>query len=123
MWGPFEIVIRETFTSTLNCLAGCDANPTVPEIETPDHTGSISVNKLPPPPGSPPGTPEKVVIFTNGKEYEYDPDSPPPASEVFKQPDTPTLPAELQPQQDPNDPNDPSKLHLVTSTTMADVDP
>jgi len=122
MWGPFEIVIRETFTSTLNCLAGCDANPTVPEIETPEHTGPISVTKSPPPPGSPPNTPDKVVIFTNGKEYEYDPDSPPPASEVFtKQPKTPTFPAELKPP-DPNDPDDPSKLHLVTSTTMADVD-
>merc|ERR1719324_464435 len=122
MWGPFEIVIRETFTSTLNCLAGCDANPEVPDIETPEHTGPISVTKSPPPPGSPPNTPDKVVILTNGKEYEYDPDSPPPASEVFtKQPTTPTtFPAELKPP-DPNNP-DKSKLHLVTSTTMADVD-
>ena len=110
MWGPFEIVIRETFTSTLNCLAGCDANPKVPDIETPEHTGPISVTK----------SPDKVVIFTNGKEYEYDPDSPPPASEVFtKLPTTPTFPAELKPP-DPTNPE--SKLHLVTSTTMADVD-
>ena len=123
MWGPFEIVIRETFTSTLNCLAGCDANPKVPEIETPEHTGPISVTKTPPPPNSPTNTPDKVVIFTNGKEYEYDPDSKPPASEVFtKQPTTPTtFPAELKPP-DPNNPADKSKLHLVTSTTMADVD-
>ena len=121
MWGPFEIVIRETFTSTLNCLAGCDANPKVPDIETPEHTGPISVTKSPPPPGSPPNAPDKVVIFTNGKEYEYDPDSPPPASEVFTKPTTPTFPAELKPR-DPTNPNDPSKLHLVTSTTMADVD-
>ena len=120
MWSPFEIVIRETFTSTLNCLAGCDANPKVPEIETPEHTGPISVTKSPPPPGSPPNTPDKVVIFTNGKEYEYDPDSPPPASEVFIKPDTPTFPAELKPP-DPTNPNDPSKLFMVTSTTMADV--
>ena len=77
--------MNETFTATHNCLAGCDANPDTsshPEVESPENKGSITVDKFAPP-GSPPNTPEtQVVILTNGEEYEYD--TPPPASDVFK---------------------------------------
>jgi len=110
-WGAFYVIIKETFTSTLNCLVGCDANPGIetPEIKTPDHMGSIAVIGGKRPGDSQEDTPDKVVILTNGKEYEYD--KSPPASEVFKQPDTTTgftLPT--------------VEVHLMTSMTMADVD-
>ena len=107
LWGPFEIVIKETFTSTLNCLVDCDANPTVPEIETQDDTGSIAIiggKQLGDPAGDTPDT--AVLILTSGKEYEYD--TPPLASSVCMQHDTPTLPE--------------ANKHLVTSVTMADID-
>ena len=84
-WGRFYVLVNEIFTTTHNCLADCDANPDTtshPEIETPENKGSITVNKFAPP-GSPPNTPgTEVVILTNGFEYEYN--TPPPASEVFK---------------------------------------
>ena len=100
--------MNETFTATHNCLAGCDANPDTsshPEVESPENKGSITVDKFAPP-GSPPNTPEtQVVILTNGEEYEYD--TPPPASDVFK-PGTMGL-------------NLP-EVHLMTTVKVADVD-
>ena len=98
----------ETFTTTHNCLADCDANPDTtshPEIETPENKGSMTVTKFAPP-GSPPNTPEtEVVILTNGFEYEYD--TPPPASEVFK---PGTMGLKLP------------EVHLMTTVKVADVD-
>ena len=107
-WGRFYVLVNEIFTTTHNCLADCDANPDTtshPEIETPENKGSITVNKFAPP-GSPPNTPgTEVVILTNGFEYEYN--TPPPASEVFK-PGTKGL-------------NLP-EVHLMTTVKVADVD-
>ena len=59
----------------LNCLVGCDANPEVPEVETPNNKGSIAVGRL---------SPEtEIVILTNGVEYEYQ--TPPPKSVAMRE--------------------------------------
>ena len=104
-WGGFYVIVKETFTTTHNCLLGCDANPEVPEIESPDNKGSIAVGRFAPP-GSPPFTPAtEVTILTNGFEYEYK--TPPPAREVFTAPGTMGL-------------NLP-EVHLMTTVKVADV--
>ena len=84
MWGPFYVIIKETFDSTRNFLVNGDANPDTtayPELKSRDNEGSLVVGRFAPP-GSPTGTPATdVVILTSGVKYEYK--TPPPASDVF----------------------------------------
>ena len=108
VWGPFYVIIKETFDSTRNCLVDCDANPDTtayPELESPCNKGSLVVGKFAPL-GSPPGTPATdVVILTSGVKYEYN--TPPPARDVFT-PGTKGL-------------NFP-EVELMTTLKVADVD-
>ena len=84
VWGPFYVIIKETFDSTRNFLVNGDANPDTtayPELKSRDNEGSLVVGRFAPP-GSPTGTPATdVVILTSGVKYEYK--TPPPASDVF----------------------------------------
>ena len=92
------MLIKETFATTYNCLQGCDANPEVPEIETPDNKGTLSVGKY--------GT--ETVILTGGTEYTYKnpPETLAPDKKVFDKHETLMLP----------------ETHLVTAVEMADLD-
>ena len=108
-WGPFYVLVKETFDSTRNCLVDCDANPitsSYPEIQTTDNKGSIAVGHFAPE-GSPPNAPQtEVVVLTNGFEYKYS--TPPPARAVF----TPvTMGLSL-----------PEEVHLMTAVKIVDVD-
>jgi len=108
-WGPFYVLVKETFDSTRNCLVDCDANPITsyyPEIQTTDNKGSIAVGHFAPE-GSPPNAPQtEVVVLTNGFEYKYS--TPPPARAVF----TPvTMGLSL-----------PEEVHLMTAVKVVDVD-
>ena len=95
VWGPFVVVIKETFESTRNFLVGGDANPdptTYPELQSEDNGGSLAVGELPPP-GSPPSTPpDTTSVLTSGDKYDYQ--NPPPASDVFT-PGTPGVPTDV----------------------------
>ena len=84
VWGPFYVIIKETFDCTRNFLVDGDANPDTtayPELNSRGNEGSLVVGRFAPP-GSPSGTPATdVVILTSGVKYEYK--TPPPASDVF----------------------------------------
>eukprot|EP00964_Phaeocystis_antarctica_P015372 scaffold8501_cov52-Phaeocystis_antarctica.AAC.2 len=104
VWGPFYVIVKETFDSTRNCLVDCDANPDTtvyPQLESPCNKGSLVVGKF-----ARPGTPlTDVVILTSGVKYEYK--MPPPASDVF----TPSTEGLNVPEVD-----------LMTKLKVADVD-
>ena len=106
MWGPFVVVIKETFESTRNLLVGGDANPdptTYPELQSGDNGGSLAVGEFPA--TSPPSTPpDGVSVLTSGVKYDFL--NPPPSSNVFT-PGTPGVPTEVD---------------KVTKLKVADVD-
>ena len=79
VWGPFYVIVKETFESTRNFLVGGDANPDTaiyPELKTRDNEGSLVVGDF-----APPSSPPEVIIFTSGVKFEFK--KPPPVSDVF----------------------------------------
>ena len=109
VWGPFYVIVKETFDSTRNFLVGGDANPntiTYPELVCRDNEGSLVVGDF-----APPGSSPEVVILTGGVKYEYE--TQPPARDVFS-PGTQALPGgPLRPQL--------PEVHLMTKLKVADL--
>ena len=72
---------------TRSCLEGCDANPEVPEVETPPGKTSTTVGVFTKEVETPEGTTSVpyVKIGTNGVTYDYE--SPPSSFEVFVEKD------------------------------------
>ena len=109
VWGPFYVIVKETFDSTRNFLVGGDANPDTtayPELKCRDNEGSLVVGDF-----APPGSPPEVVILTGGVKYEYE--TPSLARDVFS-PGTQALPGgPLRPQL--------PEVHLMTKLKVADL--
>ena len=105
VWGPFYVIIKETFDCTRNSLVDGDANPDTtayPELNSRGNEGSLVVGRFAPP-GSPSDTPATdMVILTSGVKYEYN-----TAHDVFT-PGTKSL-------------NLP-EVELMTTLKVADVD-